>query len=131
MVSRRSVIAYTSPNLSELKRIVDTIQPGLSYIDDLNLSQTIEEIQEPLAKLCLPLLDTTQCIMITLGKLGMMVKQSIHTIKNNSQFLHNLPSFDRLYAVEQKQIDYHWLHGNTSQMTKLLPPITQHLLWTT
>jgi hypothetical protein len=56
--------------------MVDFIQPGLPDIRDVNLSQTIEEIQEPLAKSCIPLLDTMQCIMITLGKLGMMVKQS-------------------------------------------------------
>jgi hypothetical protein len=76
LVGCRSAIAYTSPNLSELKKMVDFIQPGLPDIRDVNLSQTIEEIQEPLAKSCIPLLDTMQCIMITLGKLGMMVKQS-------------------------------------------------------
>ncbi|XP_045028924.1 uncharacterized protein LOC116921268 isoform X2 [Daphnia magna] len=73
IVGCRSAIAYTSPNLSELKKIVETIQPGLSCKNDLNLNQTIEEIQDPLTKLCIPLLDTAQCIMVTLGKLGMMI----------------------------------------------------------
>lgn len=74
IVEYRSAIAYTSPNLAELKRMVGTIQPGLPYLNEVNLNQTIEEIQEPLIKACRPLLDTMQCVMITLGKLGMMVK---------------------------------------------------------
>jgi hypothetical protein len=78
LVGSRSAIAYTSPNLSELKKMVDFLQPELlDIIRHVNLNQTIEEIQEPLAKSCIPLLDTMQCIMITLGRLGMMVKQSI------------------------------------------------------
>ena len=69
----RSAIAYTSPNLAELKRMVETIQPGFSYLKEVNLNETIEDIKEPLIKSCKPLLDTMQCVMITLGKLGVMV----------------------------------------------------------
>ena len=75
-----SALAYTSPNLAELKRIVEAVRPSLKKdvecIDPQKL-HNIEEIRKPVTESCRPLLETMNCIMVTLGQHGMMVVFSL------------------------------------------------------
>lgn len=106
----RSAIAYTSPNLAELKQMVNFIQPGLHCLNEINLNKTIEEIEGPLIEACRPLLDTMQLVMITLGKLGMTVNKRIHKgvefIDSNPNHLKKKLFSDRKTRKQDKYVTF-------------------------
>lgn len=77
-------IAYTSPNLAELKNMIATITSEKHLINGLSLDQPIEEISEPIIEASRPLLDHMHCIMVTLGRHGMLASfYCAHFIRNN------------------------------------------------
>lgn len=67
-----SSLAYTSPNLAELQRMVADMGP---YMDKnhISLDQNIFDMQEVITGACTPLLEKINCVLVTLGKLGLMV----------------------------------------------------------
>ena len=67
-----SSIAYASPNLAELKKMVQVVNPGVN-IDGIHLNLHPDDIKEPITQSCVRLLDTLTCVLVTLGKLGVMV----------------------------------------------------------
>ena len=74
-----SSVAYTSPNWAELLKMVQFLKPNMKVESRL---QNIEEIREHAAELCQPLLQTMDCVLITLGEHGLMVIQIQISLSN-------------------------------------------------
>lgn len=67
-----SSVAYASPNWAELLKMVQFANPKMEVGRHI---QDIKEIREHAAELCRPLLQTMDCVLITLGEHGFMVFQ--------------------------------------------------------
>ena len=82
---RWSALAYTSPNLAELKKIVETIRPGTfkNSLIVMKDSQDRDGFRQAIVEACLPILERMHCVMVTLGKEGMMVMHNLYNQREN------------------------------------------------
>ena len=120
-----STIAYTSPNLDELKKMVQVVSPHL-VMDKINLQQPLDAIRAPIIESCRPLLDQMSCILVTLGRLGLMVTCEYLFICKLDV---NRMNSDRLCAGETKETNLQWRRGlvTLSQSTQFQRLTTQQL----